>query len=141
MAGSLPSLPCAPISSPRSCFVSSLSPVAAPNPSRDGRTDPTSYERFERRSILDGDDPVQEGEGIEQHGPDILISLRCEAGGQVKIVREGHEAGDCGRPGVVDEIESFGGERVDRCRRSVPVEQIRRIAHPVESMPSFVDEH
>ena len=30
-----------------------------------GGTDPTAYERFERRPILHGDDPVQKGEGVE----------------------------------------------------------------------------
>ena len=39
-----------------------------------------------------------------------VVKRRC----QVKIVREGHEAGDGGGPGVVDEIEPLGdGESVD----------------------------
>ena len=100
---------------PAVCFVSSLSPLRGvqPKSATAGPIRP-SYERFERRPIRHVDDPIQEGEGVEQHGPDVLVPSPRETGCQIEIVREGHEARDGGGPGVVDEIKSLGdGESID----------------------------
>src|SRR6476659_7565594 len=86
------------------------------------------------------DDAVEEGQGIDQHGPDILISFRYEAAGQVKIRRQRHQAGDCGRPGVVDQIESFyGSECFQALKQSL--QEARAIVDPVKSVSPFVDDH
>ena len=106
-----------------------------------GRTDPTAYECFERRPVLHGDDPVQKGKGLEQHSPHVLVPLRGESGCQLKIVREGHEACDGGGPGVVDEIEPLGGGESIDAGVQYPIEQLRRIAHAVETMAFLVDQY
>jgi len=86
------------------------------------------------------DDAVEEGQGIDQHGPNVLISFRGEAAGQIQIGRQRHQAGDCGRPGVVDQIESFDRrECVQALKQSL--QEARAIVDPVKSVSPFVDDH
>src|SRR6185437_5978137 len=75
------------------------------------RLDAAAHKGFEDSPIFRGDDPVQEGERIQQHRPDVLISLALEMLGELEVFRKCRKPSDCGGPGVTDKGEPFDGRQ------------------------------
>ncbi len=92
------------------------------------------------RAVLGPYHAIERMEGGQQDRPHVAITLAAEPRHHLEILREGYEAGDGGRPRVVDEVEALDGSQPVGELGEQALQQLAAVAHAVEAVPALVHE-